>query len=315
MIEITSHDRKLWSCCRPGRDARQVKPRRTFGCCIALLAGLTILPPGRQARSHDCTQRPDWEAVVHRAFAEASGGFSCDELLFDDQRLQAFLDATAAQVDHLDAKQACLTLLRLRKTGRLSVATTQRGSPVAEHVYPIAEIAARQVMDQFQVSTDELLADPPMRCQLQKAAERIQADVAAYDVRKAMTALRKRRRLQPELVLRVADWQRTVQVYDLPGLRDRMADLPKQPGVYLFRDASGYLYIGESINLQTRLKSHLSGSDRVAFADYLAERAEQQLTVELHVFPRDSPASKVTVRRAYESELIRSRQPRFNVRP
>lgn len=315
MIGITSHYRYLWSCCRPGRDARQVKPRGAFRYCIALLAGLTILPPDSQARSQDSTQRSDWEAVVQRAFAEASDGFSCDELLFDDQRFQAFLDATAAQVDHVDAKQACLTLLRLRKTGRLSVATTQRGSPVADHIYPIAEIAARQVMDQFQVSSDELLADPRMRCKLQQAAEGIQADVAAYDVRKAMTALRKRRRLQPELVLRVADWQRTVKVYDLPSLRNQMADLPKQPGVYLFRDASGYLYIGESINLQTRLKSHLSGSDRVALADYLAGRAEQELTVELHVFPRDSPASKVTVRRAYESELIRSRQPRFNVRP
>jgi hypothetical protein len=39
------------------------------------------------------------------------------------------------------------------------------------------------------------------------------------------------------------------------------------------------------------------------------------VTIELHIFPKTSPARKLTVRRAYESELIRSREPKFNVRP
>lgn len=37
--------------------------------------------------------------------------------------------------------------------------------------------------------------------------------------------------------------------------------------------------------------------------------------VEIHSFGRDSRMQEIRVRRAYESELIRSRQPRFNIRP
>jgi hypothetical protein len=37
--------------------------------------------------------------------------------------------------------------------------------------------------------------------------------------------------------------------------------------------------------------------------------------VELHAFDPDSKARSLTVRRAYESELIRSRKPRLNIAP
>jgi hypothetical protein len=37
--------------------------------------------------------------------------------------------------------------------------------------------------------------------------------------------------------------------------------------------------------------------------------------VEVHAFPVDSRANEVVIRRAYESELIRSRRPRFNILP
>ena len=59
----------------------------------------------------------------------------------------------------------------------------------------------------------------------------------------------------------------------------------------------------------------IQGRDRRSLAEYLASEKADQVTVEVHIFPADSPASKVSVRRAYESELIRSRNPKFNVRP
>jgi excinuclease UvrABC nuclease subunit len=85
--------------------------------------------------------------------------------------------------------------------------------------------------------------------------------------------------------------------------------------VYLFRSASGYLYVGEAANLAARLQVHIEGSDQTSLAEYLANDDAEAISVELHIFPADSPASRVAVRRAYESELIRSRQPKFNIRP
>ena len=87
------------------------------------------------------------------------------------------------------------------------------------------------------------------------------------------------------------------------------------PGVYIFRDSTGYLYIGQSNNLRTRLTKHLSGSDRKALAKYLGEQDLDRITLEMHVFGPGSPALSTTAREAYESELIRSRKPRLNLAP
>jgi len=81
------------------------------------------------------------------------------------------------------------------------------------------------------------------------------------------------------------------------------------------RTASGYPYIGEAANLKARLSRHTSQSDRVTLNQYLHSGAEGSITVELHTFGDRSPAKELKIRRAYESELIRSRQPRFNIRP
>ena len=90
--------------------------------------------------------------------------------------------------------------------------------------------------------------------------------------------------------------------------------IPASPGIYIFRDESGYLYVGEAANLRRRLREHLSTSDRLALADFLDAKAGE-VTVEMHIFRPDSPASQARMRRAYESELIASRRPKFNVRP
>ena len=105
--------------------------------------------------------------------------------------------------------------------------------------------------------------------------------------------------LKPELVLRIAE----------------PTKIPKGPGIYIFRDKTGYLYVGESLNLRSRLEKHLDESDRQSLAMYLRMHGVQDTTIEIHAFPKDSRARKVTVRRAYESELIASRKPRFNLRP
>lgn len=257
------------------------------------------------------------DAAVASAFSRSSGGYSTDELLITDQRRKEFFVALAGtgepELSDDDRREALLTLLRLRKAGKLKSKTIHRGQPSEPAVRPAAEIAARVVTDRHRITTDTLLADPRYLRELQVEAEKISPSASAYQIRKAVLVLRKTRQLKPELVLQVAVWGRRVESMTLAEAR--AAELPTNPGVYLFRDATGYLYIGEAASLRPRLTSHLSGSDRLQLAEYLGDQTKGEVSLELHIFDRDSPTKQLRVRRAYESELIRSRTPRFNVRP
>jgi hypothetical protein len=210
-----------------------------------------------------------------------------------------------------------LQMLRARKAGKLTYRASRRSPRPKTDCSVAAEIAARSVTDRHRITTDTLLASPTYRKQLQDEVELISPGADAYEVRKAVLGLRKKRSLKPELVLQVADWDRQVQTLSLAELRSHLdSDLiPHQPGIYLFRTRDGYLYIGEAVDLSDRLTQHTTSSDRVALADHLVKAAAGEVSVELHIFPSDSPAAKVGMRRAYESELIRSRHPKLNVRP
>ncbi len=261
------------------------------------------------------------DVILAESFAQSHAGYSSDEVLINDKLRTAFLTALrehgiqiATEQDECDA---LLALLALRKKGKLNVAATKRAEPAEDTFLPVAEIASRVVLDRHRVSSDTMLANPRLRNEFYDEAEKLSSSIDEYQLAKSVLRLRKIRQLKPELVLRVADWDRSIATYTVNELNERLTqhEIPKSPGVYLFRDASGYLYIGEAKNLQARLQQHTSESDRILLADYLKSHTSSEVSVELHIFPKDSPASKLTVRRAYESELIRSREPKFNVRP
>lgn len=241
-----------------------------------------------------------------------------------------------------------LTLLKLRKAGKLGPDAPERRAAEAGTHPPdqptqdppattapapdpapdpdpdpatwrhAAEIAARFIEDTHGANTDHMLADPALRRAFDTEARAVLGDdfpVSNYQLRKAALQLRKSRRLQPELTARIADWNRRVQTHPAADLTADPQKIPTAPGIYIFRDATGYLYIGEAKNLRTRLAQHLGDSDRAALAGYLRQQDIDSVTIELHIFDPTSNARLVAHRRAYESELIASRQPRFNIRP
>jgi len=260
--------------------------------------------------------------VVRQSFAATHDGWSSDEVLVQEALNQAFLQACRQRLPGVADRDFNWTLLNLRKAKQLGATVTRRRPAKHDAYRHAAEIAARLLEDQHRQNIDRVLCDPALREQFDKVAQEMAPKTSAYLLRKAALGLRKSRRLQPELVVRVADWQRSVQTFWLPELTGDLKQLPEQPGVYLLMDGSGYLYIGEAANLRQRLTEHLRHSDRPTLAKYLAEQSESDspreanpIRVEIHAFKKKSPAEKVSLRRAYESELIRSRQPRFNIRP
>lgn len=260
--------------------------------------------------------QPEIIAAVIAAFRKVHDGYSSDEVLLQDELQAKFIAACHETLPEASPEVLNWTLLNLRKQGRLSdISTTKQNRVAAEDLRHIGEIVARSIQDRHQVSIDRALCRPDLRAEFDELARGFDAQIDNYAVRKAAFQLRKARQLQPELVTRLADWGRTVTVYSLAELQKDLSPIPAEPGIYMFADKQGYLYIGESDNLHRRLKKHLDESDRQGLANYLKSNQVEEIKIEVHTFAKGSRIGELAVRRAYESELIRSRNPRFNIRP
>lgn len=261
--------------------------------------------------------KPHNELIV-QAFKETSDGWSSDEVILQIELNEKFLAAVHEKLKILDVAEVAdaainWRLMTLRKAGKLKIKSTRRAKRSQQDVQPLAEIAMRSIQDKSKLSSDRIMADPVLRGEFDAVVKGLQSGVDLYAVRKAAFQLRKIRRLQPELISRLADWGRVVATYSIADLRSGAVGVDPHPGVYIFRDKTGYLYIGQTENLKKRMAEHLEESHNPLLAKYL--KAEVEATVELHSFDPKSRAKEVRVRRAYESELIRSRKPKFNVLP
>lgn len=254
-------------------------------------------------------------AVVRSAFVAVHDGWSSDEVILNSELNQKFIEQCQSRLPEIEEKAFNWTLMNLRKAGQLNIAATKRNSQSVSHLTPLAEIAARHIYDKYKLSTDQMMCDPQLRTEFDAVVKSIDHKADAYLVRKAAFHLRKQRRLKPELLVRIADWEREIQVFPLADVRANVDLIPKLPGVYIFRDQTGFLYIGQADNLNNRLKTHFEDSHNFSLASYLKDQSNDNITLEIHSFPADSRAKETMIRRAYESELIASRKPRFNIQP
>ncbi len=89
-------------------------------------------------------------------------------------------------------------------------------------------------------------------------------------------------------------------------LRDKLEQLPNQPGVYLMKDRAGrVIYVGKAVNLRNRVRSYFTrSSDTRAFVTLLDRVLGDLETV---VVGTEKEALLL------ENELIKSHRPRFNV--
>lgn len=90
--------------------------------------------------------------------------------------------------------------------------------------------------------------------------------------------------------------------YEYPAhLRDSIADLPNTPGVYIFHGATGDLplYIGKSVNIRSRVMSHLRTPDEVRMLRQTEKITCIRTTGEIGAL-------------LLEARLIKEQQPLFN---
>lgn len=92
------------------------------------------------------------------------------------------------------------------------------------------------------------------------------------------------------------------------ALRQKIAELPQAPGVYLMRDAAGkVIYVGKASNLRSRVRSYFSrsGSDARAFVQLLDRVLADVDTI---LTKSDKEATLL------ENSLIKEHRPRYNVK-
>jgi hypothetical protein len=253
--------------------------------------------------------------LIKQAFLETHEGRSTDDVVIDPLLNQCFLLRCESLIPGIDSQDANWRLLNLRKSSSLGKVTTYAERMDHSTYVHASQIAARLIEDQLQLTVDRILCHPVHRQKFDEIAKKIFPEASEYQLRKAALGLRKARKLQPELIKRVANWKKEILVYDAESLVENSELIPRKPGIYIFRDPSGYLYIGEAGSLRLRVAQHLDHSDRRALACYFWEAGLSKIVVEMHAFDPDSDARTTPARRAYESDLIDKRSPRFNIRP
>ena len=96
-------------------------------------------------------------------------------------------------------------------------------------------------------------------------------------------------------------------VYSMPirDLKQRIAALPEQPGVYLYLDGAGEtLYVGRARSLRARVRSYLGAYGSSPKTDALLDEVTR-----LEVIVTDSLVEAL----ALEAHLVKQRSPRFNI--
>jgi predicted GIY-YIG superfamily endonuclease len=264
---------------------------------------------------HKSTSADDLNDIVIAAFKQTHDGWSSDEVILNDRLNDSFITACHRLKPNAAAADLNWRLLNLRKAGKLDVKATKSNRTSVSDVTLIAEIAARSMLDRHSISIDRVMTDPTRRAEFDNIVTSIDPAADLYRFRKAAFQLRKTRKLRPELITRIADWGRTINSWSLEEIASEPDLVEAHPGIYIFRDKSGYLYIGQSDDLQKRLKTHLDQSHNKSLAKYLEQQKLENITIEVHSFDPASRARETRVRRAYESELIASRKPRFNIQP
>lgn len=246
--------------------------------------------------------------IVKRAFITACAGYSSDRVVADPELNEVFLNECLRLGLKQPPSKLNKSLLNLRKSGGLRGIKARRTSfrDQADYVFA-SEIAMRYLERRNSVTLDDVLCDRKLAEQFDELAARIVPGYSPLRYRWAAFSLRKNRRLRPE-PLAVAIEPTRIEQFKVSGME--VERIPDSQGLYLFFEGKKYLYIGESGNLQKRIRKHLEFSDNRGLAYWLWEHGTSDFFLEIQIL---EPSVSTRIRKAMELELIRSRSPEFNI--
>jgi site-specific DNA-methyltransferase (adenine-specific) len=246
--------------------------------------------------------------TVIAAFQDACDGWSADRVVADPELNTRFIEACRTRSLENAPVELNLKLINARKRGLLPRGARRTVVPKQYEFAFAGEIAIRSLERKHNTTLDRVLCDPTLAVEFDAVSAMIAPGFSPLEYRWAALRLRKTSRLKPELLARVIP-SSTIGPIPISGLEQ--STIPMQQGLYIILNHEHVLYVGEAVNLRTRLRKHLEHSDNKFLARYIWEFGEQGLLLEYRVLP---DATRTNIRKALELELIRSRRAEFNVR-
>lgn len=249
-------------------------------------------------------------SLIEFAFDAVRCGYSADRVVADPVINSQFINECRQRGLQDPAATLNRRLLNLRKKRRLSGRPRAKRThfPDEDEYRFAAEIAVRFLERRDGVTLDGIVCDPETAKEFDRIAERIAPGYNSLQYRWAALNLRKAKKLEPELVARIAP---PIDIINIPVKEVMLDTIPPSPGVYLFICEDKLLYVGETKNLRIRMAKHLDHSDNKGLARWIWEYGTENLHLEMQILESQT---KARVRKALELELIRSRNPIFNVK-
>jgi site-specific DNA-methyltransferase (adenine-specific) len=241
------------------------------------------------------------------AYDEARQGFSSDRVIADPEFRARFVELCRKRGNQRSEETLCRLLMNLRKAGRLSHLKSNRTQFDDSEYRFASEIAVRHLERRSQITLDDILCDPTLVAEFDAICEDIAPGFSPLQYRWAALSLRKSRSISPEIMSHALP---STSVELIPCSELNLDSLPTDAGLYVFIAKNEEIYIGEASNLRVRLKKHLDHSDNKQLARYIWDAGLDELWVEIHTLPSECSTK---IRRALEVELIRSREPTFNI--
>lgn len=227
-----------------------------------------------EARQQE-TFRAITEEQLLAAFEATSNGYSLDRVMADPA-LQSDLHEECRSRDLPGEPRTWNHLLfRLRKAGRLAhLATRERTNfswtDCDRYLFGV-EIALRQLHDQYQVTLDELLADPELAAEFDVCCTRLAPGATPLEYRWAALKLRKEAHAARvrKLALTPGRWRPEIAVTESaawaahtgPAIYHVRAEAEQQPS-----------YLGATWNLAERLMTQFSPAAENVYGDSLRVR-------------------------------------------
>ncbi len=262
----------------------------------------------RSAAEHryNDVQRQLTELGVTEAYRLSHDGYSADRVVADPNLNAAFLDACR----HLglvgDPRLWNRLLFRARKSGHLAHIETTRETHLSwadcDAFLFASEIALQMLLDESQAgSLDEILCDPNLAAEFDVIAARFAPGFSPLQYRWAALKLRKQAKLARSRgsVLHPPRLKRMQPVDEyLDG------DVPEGPGVYVISGTARHkLYVGEALNLRTRLTAQFGP------VEVHANWSDFSETLSIQTYRTETAPAEML---AWQSCLIDKYNPRLN---
>ncbi|MEQ8786133.1 MAG: DNA methyltransferase [Pirellulaceae bacterium] len=197
------------------------------------------------------------------AFRLTHDGYSADRVVTDPELNREFVGACERLGLVGDARTWNLLLFRLRKAGELAHIETANRTQIAWEAcddYCFAsEITLQRMLDDHAArSLDEILCDPVLAAEFDRAAQRLAPGFTPHEYRWAALRLRKEAKMARSRAAVLSPPSRIGEMVPVEQLA--LDALPEGPGLYIVSEnRANKLYVGEAMNLRRRLTRQFGG--------------------------------------------------------